>query len=404
MDFINGLIGSVMAFFNSITGNYILALLLFAVVAKLIFLPLDIKQQKNSIKQAKMRPKEMAIRNKYKGRTDRATQMKMQQEIQEMYQKEGYSPFSGCLPMLIQLPLIFILYAVIRSPLSYICGLENNLIDVMANTINTFKEGANFSSSDQLSMVGAIKDLIDGGGANFEAFKTAFEGASNGIAFGDFRDSLPNFMLLGQNFGTAPQQLGFFSWLIIVPALNFIVQYFSTKLMKKFQPQPIGQDASAQTSMKIMEFTVPLMTVFFSYTMSAAIGMYWIFQNLISLLERFLISRAMPLPTYTEAEIKEMEKAAKAASKSKASSSTPRAEGERPRSLHRIDEDDDEPASEQNKKPESKAETKELSEPAEEKELTEQEKKNTKTAEKLIGEAPALKDESDKYSKKKKKQ
>ncbi len=393
-----------MAAFNSITGNYILALLLFAVVAKLVLLPLDIKQQKSSIKQAKMRPKELAIRNKYKGRTDRATQMKMQQEIQDMYQKEGYSPFSGCLPMLIQLPLILILYAVIRSPLSYICGVGADLVQTMADSLGSIFTEVKFNTADQLTMVSKIHELIAAGGENLEAFKAAIATANADFDFAAFADSLPNFTLFGQDFGRAPQELGFFSWLILIPVLNFVVQYFSTKLMKKFQPQPIGQDESAQKSLKIMELTFPLMTFFFAFTMSASIGIYWIFQNIISLVERFILSKAMPLPTYTEAEIKEMEKAAKAQAKASRASgqSSARADGERPRSLHRIDEDDDdEPAPAPKKKAQETAVAEIKAE--EPKELTEKEKKNAATAERLIGEAPALKDESDKYNKKKKK-
>ena len=91
----------------------------YALIFQLILLPLAIKSHKAQLRSAAMRPKEMAIRKKYNGRTDRATQQKMQQEIQEMYQKEGYSPLSGCLPLLLQLPLIFILFAIVRYPIQY---------------------------------------------------------------------------------------------------------------------------------------------------------------------------------------------------------------------------------------------------------------------------------------------
>ncbi|MBQ0092605.1 MAG: membrane protein insertase YidC [Clostridiales bacterium] len=100
-------------------NNYVFALFFFALVFQLVLLPLAIKSHKSQLKAASMRPKEMAIRKKYNGRTDRATQQKMQAEIQDMYQKEGYSPLSGCLPLLIQLPLIFILYAIVRYPIQY---------------------------------------------------------------------------------------------------------------------------------------------------------------------------------------------------------------------------------------------------------------------------------------------
>ncbi len=386
-----------MSLFNGITGNYILALLLFAIVAKLIFLPLDIKQQKNSIKQAKMRPKEMAIRNKYKGRTDRNTQMKMQQEIQDMYQAEGYSPFSGCLPMLIQFPIIILLYTVIREPISYIVGMEKDVVTAMVESLNALFPDAStkFIFGDQIAMTAQINALT---AEQIEAFTSAVKAVDPEFVFDAFKNSLPSFDLFGVNFGYSPEEMtsikgSIFNWLILVPALNFGIQFLSTKLMRLFQPQPIGQDEASKKSMAIMEFTLPLMTVFFSYKMSGAIGIYWIFQNIVSLGERFVISKLMPLPTYTEEEIKEMEKAAKLAAKAREqarAAGTSASNGEKPRSLHRIDEDDDDtpPAV-------TKPKAKVISEP------TEQEKKNAKIADKMLGETPKLKDESDKYNKKK---
>ena len=108
MDFITKPIGWLLEFFSKLCGNsYILAILLFSIVIEvLLTLIFGIKQQKNSIKQARLRPKEMAIRKKYAGRDDKPTQQKMTQEIQELYQKEGYNPLGGCLPLFIQFPLL----------------------------------------------------------------------------------------------------------------------------------------------------------------------------------------------------------------------------------------------------------------------------------------------------------
>ena len=74
-----------------IVQSAILAIVLLTVVLKLLLMPFSIKQQKNSIKQAKLRPKEMAIQKKYAGRNDQATRQKVQQEIQELYQKENFN-------------------------------------------------------------------------------------------------------------------------------------------------------------------------------------------------------------------------------------------------------------------------------------------------------------------------
>ena len=78
MDAIYRFFGSILQFFDNLTGSYIAALALFALLIQIVLLPLAIKQQKNSIKQASLAPKIAAIRAKYKGRTDQATQQKMQ--------------------------------------------------------------------------------------------------------------------------------------------------------------------------------------------------------------------------------------------------------------------------------------------------------------------------------------
>ena len=101
------------AFSTLFGGKYVFALLLYALIFKILFLPFSIKQQKSSIKMAKLAPKIELIKAKYKGRTDAPTKQKMQQEIMALQQKEGYSPLSGCLPLLLQFPIIIFLYQVI---------------------------------------------------------------------------------------------------------------------------------------------------------------------------------------------------------------------------------------------------------------------------------------------------
>ena len=103
MNWLYNIFGTILSFFNQITGSYALALVLYALVFKIVFLPFSIKTQKNQIAMAKLRPKLAKIEKKYAGRTDRATLQKKQQEIMEMQQKEGYNPLSGCLPLLLQL-------------------------------------------------------------------------------------------------------------------------------------------------------------------------------------------------------------------------------------------------------------------------------------------------------------
>lgn len=336
MEFIYSILGRVLEFFNTIMGNqYILALFLFAIAVEIVLLPFGIKQQKNSIKQAKLRPKEMAIRKKYAGRDDQPTKQKMSQEIQELYQKEGFNPMGGCLPMLIQLPIILILYQIVIKPLNYMCGLSSDMINAATNVIKSFAgyENVTFSANNNINLMGAIKDVL---GRDPHAFDE-IEGFTEKI--GSAAD-LPNLTIFGidsLNLGTVP---GFTTaagrWLLWVPVLTFLVYFFSMKLNRKLSYQPVTDDQATGCSNKMMDIVMPLFSVWITFTVPAAMGVYWIFKSAIGVLKQWILKKAMPLPVFTEEDYKaaekelnvRMEKAPKVKS------------GRVVRSLHHIDDED----------------------------------------------------------------
>ena len=201
VDIINIPLGYVMRFLNNLVGNqYLLALFLFALVFEIILLPFAIKQQKNSIKQAKLRPKEMAIRKKYAGRDDNVTKQKVQQEIQELYNKEGYSPFGGCLPLLIQLPLLFALYDIVINPLRYICQFTEETIARLRDVVITFGHDIPALTGNHTNTI-KLMNAID---------KVAAEnpGAFNNIEGFDPAIEFPQINLLGIDFSAIPYSRG----------------------------------------------------------------------------------------------------------------------------------------------------------------------------------------------------
>lgn len=123
-------------------NNYILTLFIFALVMQIILFPFGIKQQKSTVKRASLRPKEEEIMRRYRGRNDRETQQKMQMEIQEMYKAEGYSPTAGCLPLLIQFPIIISLFGVVRAPLTYTTDLNSTKVGENGYNLNDFYQQA----------------------------------------------------------------------------------------------------------------------------------------------------------------------------------------------------------------------------------------------------------------------
>ena len=98
-----------------------------------------------------------------------------------------------------------------------------------------------------------------------------------------------------------------------------------------------AQDAQAQMSMKIMDLVFPLMTLFLAFSFSGMLGLYWIYQSIIAIVQTVILAYAMPLPKYTEEEIKEMKKAQREAEKAQRAALKTQPKF---RSLHYIDEDD----------------------------------------------------------------
>lgn len=336
LDWLYEFLGTVLAWFESWTGSYAVALIFYAFIFKILFLPFSIKQQKNQIKMAKLTPQIEAIKAKYKGNPSREAQQKMQQEIMEYQQKEGYSPFAGCLPMLIQLPLIMWLYTVIRNPLSYIAQFSKETIVGIQNVVATGFEGMEaitiekFKSIDQIGLISKLNEYVaEHGTADFASLDVAF-------------DKIPNFELFGINLAETPN-FAFFGtpegWLVLIPFLAAVTSWLSMFLMRKWNPNPAtaGADAQMQASNKMMDLAMPAMSLFISFGFSGMLGVYWVYQSVFSILQSFILSRVMPMPTYTEEELKAMKKAQKAAEKAQkeALKAQPKY-----RSLHYIDEDD----------------------------------------------------------------
>lgn len=317
--------GQLMRLFYEWTGSYAIALLLFAVVIKIVLLPFGIKQQKNAIKQAKLRPKEMAIRKKYAGRDDKPTQNKMQQEIMELYQKEGFNPMGGCLPLLLQMPIIVILYRIVYMPLTYICQLSPQRISALqatAEAAGLLGEGGKWTAQAEIQLLSMIKSNP----ASFDA---------------EAVQSLPQLHLFGieaLDLSASPSEMNL-SWLVAIPVLVFLTTFLSMKLTRRFTYQSPDQAAQQNTlSMKIMDFAMPLFSLWISFSLPAALGLYWIYQSILSFGQQYLLYKLMPMPQFTEEDYRRAEKemGVKGKGAKKAADAIPGAV----RSLHHIDDED----------------------------------------------------------------
>ncbi len=346
LDWIASIFKYPMQWFYSFSGSYIVALILFALLVKLVFLPMSIHQQKLQIKGAKLRPRIAIIERKYAGRTDPQSRQQMQSEIMQLQQKEGYSPFSGCLPLLLQLPVIMGIYQVIRKPLTFLLDISNETVTQLIERVQAQVGGLeayqnmNFNSlmDDQISLMRIIRE--------------------NNTNISDiFSRELPDLTIFGGaiDLGQTP---GFTanSWpLLLIPVLTFVLAFLSMKITRKLNPQPTAQTADAAASTKIMDISMPLMSTVFTFAIPAAVGFYWVLGYVYGMIQTVCLAKFMPLPKFTEEELRQYEKEMKA---SKAISRQAMAQQARVKSRHHIDDDDYDSAPlppSQKKKPASKA-------------------------------------------------
>lgn len=363
-DILNKPIGWIISLCYKLIPNYALALLIFAIVMKLILFPFGIKQQKNMLRQAKLRPKEHAIRKRYAGRDDQVTRQKMQEDLMKLYQDEGYNPASGCLPMILQLVIVFAVYGVMRQPVTYVSDLSKtevkelgveivrlyNLgeldddgisaglmkrIDKQAKKVEYGEYGVPlydkvktpFTKNDEIEFVRIVRN-------NFATLKE-FGRVPEGVDYND----LPNFYLFGEQFDLSVAPTADFNWYILVPILTFVFTFGSMKLTKKFMYQSdIQQQQTADMGCagKIMDYVMPLMSTFITFGLPSIIAVYWIYNNILSFAQQVALKYMYPIPVFTEEDYKQAEiEMNKGIKHQKKKVNTGK------RAAHRIDLDDD---------------------------------------------------------------
>ncbi len=290
MGFINDAFGSLLKGLYDLTQSYGVAIILFTFVTRIIFIYFAAKAKKSSLKMQRMIPRQKEIEAKFKN--DR---MKSQQAIQQMYQQEGINPMSGCLWSLIPLPIMMILYAILRAPLTYMMKLGDQAVElggnlktwvetgiINAGNIDVSKFGT--AAQDQLSMVkvltangDVIADKLQAAGDSMAHAGTVLYNGGTELAF--------NYKFLGLNLFDTPSQVGFFSLLIIIPLLAAGLTFLSTYLTQKWS------GAQTAANMKFMFFLFPVMTFFFGYTLPAGIGLYWIAGSVYAIVQDYYMTK-----------------------------------------------------------------------------------------------------------------
>ncbi len=315
--------------------NIGLCIILFTLVVKVLMFPLTIKQQKSSKLMSVMQPELQAVQNKYKGKTDNESMMKMNVETKAVYEKYGTSMTGGCLQLLIQMPILLALYRVIYNIPAYVSSVKTYFMQVVYAITNTaaaadLKEGAGaallqFAEENNVPLVGVTKigDLTGVAGEALGNKMVDILYKLNPEQWGELGKRFPDAAtvisensvaiekmneFLGINLATNPWQgmTPNAAWLI--PILAGLSQWFSAKLMMSNQPQQDENSTSAQM-MKQMNVMMPLMSVFFCFTFPAAIGIYWVASSVFQIIQQLIVNAYLNKVDMDEMIKKNLEKA-----------------------------------------------------------------------------------------------
>ena len=309
-------LGWVMKFIYGFIQNYGLSIIVFTILVKLLMLPMAVKQQKSQAKMAVVQPQMLELQKRYAN-----NQQKLQEELAALYAREGYNPTSGCLTLFIQFPIIICLYNVVINPLRYICNVPKAEIEALKTFLTD--SGVTLDlRNQQIAIINHIRD-------NVQSYTSIAPSLEDSV--------IPNFTVGPFDLSQIPEiSFSPFNWLMLIPVVTFVVMILSQKITQKFTYQsPESADAQNSASMKIMMWTMPLLSVYIEFQMAAAIGVYWIFRSVISTVQRIIFSKRIPVPKFTEEDYKAAERAANVKEKK------PKKENKAPvRSLHHIDDEE----------------------------------------------------------------
>lgn len=286
--------------FYNLTNSYGVALILFTLVIKLIMLPFQMKSKKSMMRMSRVSGQMQELQKRYA-----KNQAKLQEEMQKLYEEEGVNPMSGCLWSLIPLPILIALYSIIRQPITHFMMLSKDVLQtVVQSAADAGVNLTNIVMMDKATGTPALKDGL---------YQLASYGQINLVkAVQEMGLSTPegwfdmNYNFLGLDLTATPWEYvkSFtFTWavigVILIPILAGLSQFVFSKLTMKTQPQA---DAAGGASMKSMMYMMPLMSVYITFIMPAALGVYWIAQSVFSLIQEAILNKTFSAKLSEEEE------------------------------------------------------------------------------------------------------
>lgn len=271
INFISSVLGSVIrVIYNLVGQNYLISLLIFTVLTKLLLFPLMLKQLKSTEGLQRIAPEDKKLREKYKD-----DPVKLNEEITKLYAENKISPMAGCLLPIIQIPIIIAMFYVVKQPLTYISQMDQATIcSYAAQYLNVEETEMNFNTAKQYEInIAKEYDLMD-------------LSINSKISLGDTpKDAF-----------SKDESKRVSKWTLSVPILSLVFSYLSNFISarsakKKKLPTTTNEDQAEMQ--KSMNFMMPILSAYISFAWPLALGVYWLFGSIIGIGQQLLIDKLM---------------------------------------------------------------------------------------------------------------
>lgn len=359
-------------------GKISICIIVFTIIVKLVMLPINIKQQKTMKLNSVIMPEIQAIQKKYANKKDNDSMMKQQAELNAVYQKYATSPTGGCLPMLIQFPILLALYAVMACLPNYINEIQDMYNDgVVSYVIGTDESGKlDYHTIHELKDLAGLNDVLldESGDENLDKLVTAYFGQKGNYEDEKIKDAVYNSFTsaysnvfgkqdawaiveasfdeaienaqdlkaiseadwkkvedkdlaeyadyteedwdalissyetildkLDDNHKDIQVSYSFFTIdlskspangvkiAIIIPILSALAQLLNMKIsMSSQQNTGNGTADSMMSSMKVMSYSMCVVSAIFCYTFPAGLGLYWVISSAVQVVIQLILNK-----------------------------------------------------------------------------------------------------------------
>lgn len=283
-NFFANIFGYILEWIYLLVKNYGLAIIIFSVLVKIVMLPISIRQQKTMKKNEKIQKELKILQIKHKGNPER-----LNQETMELYKRENVNPFGGCFTIIIQFILLISMFYLVKSPLTYMQKIDNNVIE--NEVVEIKKVNGEDSISQGYPEMSVIKYLKQNNDTENQMYI--------------------NMDFLGLDLSKVPQE-NFGDWKVfVIPVLYVISSILSIKLTtnmtnkKKEKKEKneekallteenkaeMDQEEMAAQMNKSMSLMMPILSVSVSLIAPLGLALYWLINNIIMMIERLMLNK-----------------------------------------------------------------------------------------------------------------